>query len=93
MKAGCTDSTGATRCSRGELAASGIINFDTGGKPSFRKHEFTSRSLSEFNKNLPPTVVEDIKVRTTFINPNNLMKSIVIIIINLGNSTCKYDRF
>ena len=74
IKARFTDSTGAIQCSRDELVASGIIDFDAGGKPSFRKHEFTSRSLSEFNKNLPPTVVEDVKVRTTFIN--KLMKSI-----------------
>ena len=71
IKARFTDSTGAMQCSRDELVASGI---DVEGKPSFRKHEFTSRSLSEFNKNLPPTVIEDIKVRNTFIN--KLMKII-----------------
>ena len=55
--------SGATQCSRGDLAASDLINIDVGGKPSLRKHEFTSRSLSEFWRNIPPPVFEDVKVR------------------------------
>jgi hypothetical protein len=54
----------AVECTRNELTASGVqFSNDT----DWKEHEYTSRNLSEFFKNLPPSVLEDIKVRDSHI--------------------------
>ena len=53
--------TSTMQCSREELSASGL-GIDARGKLAL--HDYTSRSLSELLKNIPPSVFEDVKVRT-----------------------------
>ena len=50
----------AVECTRNELTASDV---QVAGGKDWKEHEYTSRSLSELLKNLPPSVYEDILVR------------------------------
>eukprot|EP01036_Dinobryon_divergens_P025167 gene25167-33688_t len=47
----------AVECTRNELTASDV---QVAGGKDWKEHEYTSRSLSELLKNLPPSVYEDI---------------------------------
>ena len=57
---GLNIASNAVICTRNELTASGI---QVAGGKDWKEHGYTSRNLSEFFYNLPPSVYEDILVR------------------------------